>query len=82
MELCLLNLLILIDCFLCNAYPCVLFESLSHVSNQEWHVYSWNFVHYLKFQKPELDKFFPNFALKNVITSTKLEMRKINQRKH
>ena len=26
MELCLLNLLILIDCFLCNSYPCVLFE--------------------------------------------------------
>ena len=23
-ELCLLNLLILIDCFLCNSYPCVL----------------------------------------------------------
>ena len=29
MELCLLNLLILTDCFLCNSYPCVLFESLS-----------------------------------------------------
>ena len=42
MELCLLNLLILIDCFLCNSYPCVLFESLSHVINQESHVYSWN----------------------------------------
>ena len=28
MELCLLNLLILSDCFLCNSYPCVLFESL------------------------------------------------------
>ena len=40
MELCLLNLLILIDCFLCNSYPCVLFESLSHVINQESHVYS------------------------------------------
>ena len=39
MELCLLNLLILIDCFLCNSYPCVLFESLSHVINQESHVY-------------------------------------------
>ena len=41
-ELCLLNLLILIDCFLCNSYPCVLFESLSHVINHEPHVYSWN----------------------------------------
>ena len=26
MELCLLNLLILINCFLCSSYPCVLFE--------------------------------------------------------
>ena len=54
MELCLLNLLILIDCFLCNSYPCVLFESLSHVINQESHVYSWNLgkiylVHFSKF---------------------------------
>ena len=54
MEICLLNLLILIDCFLCNSYPCVLFESLSHVINQESHVYSWNLgkiylVHFLKF---------------------------------
>ena len=35
MVLCLLNLLILIDCFFCNSYPCVLFESLSHMINQE-----------------------------------------------
>ena len=35
MQLCLLNLLILTDCFLCNSYPCVLFESLSQVVNQE-----------------------------------------------
>ena len=40
MELYLLNLLILIDCLLCNSYPCVLFVSLSHVINQESHVYS------------------------------------------
>ena len=40
MELCLLNLLILIDCFLCNSYSCVLFESMSHVINQESWVYS------------------------------------------
>ena len=26
--------------FLCNSYPRVLFESLSHVINQESHVYS------------------------------------------
>ena len=43
-----------IDCFLCNYYPCVLFESLSHVINQESNVYSWNFgkiylFYYLKF---------------------------------
>ena len=38
MELRVLNLLILIDCFLCNSYPCVLFESLSNVINQESHV--------------------------------------------
>ena len=54
MELCLLNLLILIDCFLCNSYPCVLFKSLSHVINQESHVYLRNLgkiylVHSLKF---------------------------------
>ena len=28
-----------IDCFLCNSYTCVLFESSSHVINQESHVY-------------------------------------------
>ena len=72
MELCLLNLLILIDCFLCNSYPCVLFESLSHVINQESHVYLWNvgkiyLVHFLKFWNR---KFIPNFPLKHVITST------------
>ena len=54
MELCLLNLLILTDCFLCNSYPCVLFESLPHVINQKPHVYSWNLgkiylVQFLKF---------------------------------
>ena len=41
-----------IDCFLCNS--CVLFKSLSHVINQESHVYSWNLgkiylAHFLKF---------------------------------
>ena len=35
MELCSLNLLILIDFFLSNSYLCVLFESLSQVINQE-----------------------------------------------
>ena len=54
MELCLLSLLILIDVFLCNSYPCVLFESLSHVINQDSHVYSRKLgkiysLHFLKF---------------------------------
>ena len=54
MVLCLLNLFIVTDCFLCNSYPCVLFESFSHVINQESHVYSWNsgtsyLVHFLIF---------------------------------
>ena len=35
MQLCSLNLLILIDFFLSNSYLCVLFESLSQVINQE-----------------------------------------------
>ena len=39
MELRLLNLLIYIDYFLCNSYPCVLFDSFSHMINQESHVY-------------------------------------------
>ena len=67
MELCILNLLISIDCFWCNSYPCVLFESLSHVINEESHVYSGNsgkiyLIHFLKFIR--------NFPLKHVITST------------
>ena len=52
MKLCLLNLLIMIG-FLCNSFSCVLFESLSHVINQESHIYSWNLgkiylVHFFK----------------------------------
>ena len=41
--------------FLCNSYPCVLFESLSHVINQESRLFV---------------KFVENFPLKHVITST------------
>ena len=33
MELCLLNLLILGDCFLCSSYHCVLFESFISTRN-------------------------------------------------
>ena len=46
------------DCFLRNFFPCVFFGSLSHVINQESHVYLWNMekiylVHFLisKFQE-------------------------------
>ena len=70
MELCLLNLLIFIDCFLCNSYPlfvkfgknvpCSFFEILK----------SLKFFEISKFQKSELGKFIPNFPLKHVITIT------------
>ena len=39
MELCLLNLMILIDCLLCNSYSSVLFGIWPHVINQEYHIY-------------------------------------------
>ena len=42
MELRLLDLLILSDCFLCNSYPSVFFETFSHAINQELHAHSWN----------------------------------------
>ena len=38
-----------IDCFLCNSYPCALFESLSHVINQESNVNSWNLGRFVSF---------------------------------
>ena len=88
MELRFLNLLILIDCFLCNSYPFVLVESLSQVINQESRFFvklgenlPRSFFKILKsperneetkFQKSELGKFIPNFPLKHVITSTNL----------
>ena len=81
----------MIDWFLCNSYPCVLFESLSHVINQKSHVYLWNLwkiylVHFLKFrnlkiskfQESELGKFIPNFPLKHVITSTNFKIKLIS----
>ena len=42
MKLRLLDLLILSDCFLCNSYPSVFFETFSHAINQELHAHSWN----------------------------------------
>ena len=62
--------------FLCNSYPCVIFESLSHVIKQESHVYSWNLgkiylVYFLKFWNLGWKgNFFLNFTNKHVITST------------
>ena len=75
MELFLLNLLILIDCFLCNSYPCVL---RNYIFIRE---ICWKFTLFIfwdseisneisKFQKSELGKFIPNFPLKHVITGT------------
>ena len=80
MDLCLLNLLILIDCFLCNSYPCVLFESLSHVINPESHVYSWNLgkiylVHYLKFWSlPCFTRRFQNFKKVTPVNSSQISL--------
>ena len=39
MELCLSKLLILILCFLCNSYCCLLLDILPYVIDQESHVY-------------------------------------------
>ena len=76
MELCLLNLLILIDCFLCNSYPCVLFESLSHVINQESHVCWWYLgkiylVHFLKIWKKSE---FQNFKKVNLVNLSQISL--------
>ena len=68
MESRLLNLLMLTDCFLCNSYHCVLFESFSNVLNQESHVYSENLwkiylARFLKFSNLEI---FSNFQFHNL----------------
>ena len=42
MDLCLIKFVDIDWLFLCNSCPYVLFESLSHVINQESHVYLWN----------------------------------------
>ena len=79
MELCLLNLLILIDCFLSNSYSCVLFESLSHVINQESHVYWWYLgkiylVHFLKIWKKSESQNFKKVNLVNLSQISLLNM--------
>ena len=53
----------MIECFLCNSYPCVLFESLAHVINQESHVYSWNLGKILKKWTRQID---PKFSSLNM----------------
>ena len=80
MELSSLNLLILINCCLCYSYPYVLCESLSHVINQESHVYTWNvgkiylislerFKNVKKVNSVNLSQISPH---KHVITGTNL----------
>ena len=79
MELCLLHLLILVNCFLCNSYPCVLFESLSHVINQESHVYSWNLgkiylIHVLKFWNLSCFTRFQHFKKVNSVNLSRISL--------
>ena len=74
-----LHLLILVDCFLCNSYPCVLFESLSHVINQESHVYSWNLgkiypIHVLKFWNLPRFTRFQNFKKVNSVNLSRISL--------
>ena len=72
--------------FVCNSYPCVLFESLSQLTRNHificdiWGNLPHSFFEILKslcftqevskFQKSELGKIIPNLPLINVITST------------
>ena len=81
MELCLLNLLILIVFFVILTLVCSLRASRiwltrNHMIIREiWGKFIsfifWNFeISLAKFQKSELGKFIPNFPLKHVITST------------
>ena len=64
MESCLVNLLILIDCFLRNYYPYNSYPSI-------WgKITSFIFLNFAKLQISEVGKFIPNFLLKYVITST------------
>ena len=80
MELCLLSLLILIDVFLCNSYPCVLFESLSHVINQNSHVYSRKLgkiysLHFLKFSNlPRFNREISKFEKVNSVNLSKISL--------
>ena len=60
MALCLLNLLIFIDCFLCNSYP--LFAKFGKNLPRSFFeiLKSLKFFEIPKFQKGKLGKFIPN----------------------
>ena len=66
-----INLLILIDYFLCSTYPCVLFESSSNVINQKSHVYSWNLGKFTSF-------IFSNFEISLVSLRKFQNFKKLN----
>ena len=83
MELCLLNLLILIvfcviHTLVCSLRTCHMRLTRNHIFIREiWGKFTsfifWNFEitrEISKFQKSELGKFIPNFPLKHVTTST------------
>ena len=80
MELCLLNLLILINFFvcviltlLCSLRACHVWLTRNHMFIREiWVKFTSFFEIWKKFRKSELGKFIPNFPLKHVITSTNL----------
>ena len=59
-------------CFWCNSYPCVLFESLSHVWLTRNHVYSW------KLGKIYLDQGgrFQNFKKVNLVNFSQTSLSK------
>ena len=73
MELRLLNLLILIDCFWCNSRS--FFEILK---SPEWKFQNFKIS---KFQKSEFGKSILNFPLKHVIISTNCYLGKTNLKK-
>ena len=84
MELCLLNLLILVDCFcviltlVSCLRVCHMWLTRNHMFIREtWGKFTlfifWNLPSFTReisnFQESELSKFIPNFSLKHVITS-------------
>ena len=80
MELCLLNLLVLIDCFLFNSYLSVLFGSLSHVINQESPCLFVKFgkIYFVLFWNFEISLFslgrFQNFKKVNLLNLSQISL--------